>query len=422
MAAAPTRTAFPGIPGWGMDSAGYATACRYLGLSPNPALHDNIARYLFLAASGRPAQVGFARWLAELRPGRLSLGFLDTWTRLLMPSHPWRFRLNAIVAVHECDPQGFREMMAQPASRIGTWLDFVRIGVSVLVNLVAGGIWLGGQACAYAVAGRGLRRERACFDGKTVLVTGAARGLGLALSTRLLSLGANVVAVARPGAALDALSSQIADAGLGKRFRIATADVARPGAMVEALDTIGVDAARIDMAIINAGIKEDTPLPGTTESLQRVFGINVFGAMNTAAELLPEFLARGQGHLVFISSQGRWHGMPVSGSYNASKAALSVLVESLAMDLGEAGRKAVRITSVEPGLIRTGMVGAGRLQKLLSVDAETAARHILRSAASGRRICRFPLPFTLMTAVMAALPMGLRVRILGRLRSGKQGN
>lgn len=422
MTAANTHTAWPSIPGWGMDSAVYVTACRYLGLSPDPALHDKIARYLFLAASGRPAQVGFARWLAELRPGRLSLGFLDTWTRLLMPSHPWRFRLNAIVAVHECDPQGFREMMAQPASRIGTWLDFVRIGVSVLANLVAGGLWLGGQACAYAAAGRGLRRERACFDGKTVLVTGAARGLGLALSTRLLSLGADVVAVARPGAALDALRSQIADADLEKRFRIATADVALPAAMAEALAKIGMNAARIDMAIINAGIKEDTSLPGTTESLLRVFGVNVFGAMDTAAALLPEFLARGRGHLVFISSQGRWHGMPMSGSYNASKAALSVLVESLAMDLGEEGRKAVRITSVEPGLIRTGMVGAGRLQKLLSVDVETAARHILRGAASGRRICRFPLQFTLMTAVIATLPMGLRVRILGRLRSGKQGN
>jgi NAD(P)-dependent dehydrogenase (short-subunit alcohol dehydrogenase family) len=282
-----------------------------------------------------------------------------------------------------------------------------------------GGAWLCGQACAYAATGRGLRRERAYFAGKTVLVTGASRGLGLALSARLLSLGTNVVAVVRTSPALDALRGQISDAGLGKRFRIATADVAIPGAMAEALAEIGVDAADINVAIINAGIKEQSSLPDTAEALKRVFDVNVFGAMDTAAALLPEFRARGHGHLIFISSLGRWHGMPASGAYNASKAALSLLVESMAMDLGDEGRKAVRLTSVEPGLIRTGMVGPGILQNLLSVDTETAARNILQCAARGCQICRFPFLFTWMTAVIATLPMGLRVRILGRIHYRK---
>lgn len=417
MAGAKSQTLSLNIPAWGMDWAGYESACRYLDLSPDPTLHDKVARYLLLVASGHPTPAGFGGWLAELRPGRLGLGFLDVWTRLLMPSHPWRFRFNAILAVHECDTRGFREMMAQPESRIGTWLSLASISATAFMNLIVGGAWLCGQACAYGVTGRGLRREQAYFAGKTVLVTGATRGLGLALSARLLSLGTNVVAVVRASPALDALRSQIADAGLGKRFRIATADVAIHGAVSTALAEIGVDAADIDVAVINAGIKEESSLPGTDEALKRVFAVNVFGAMDTAAALLPAFRVRGRGHLIFISSLGRWHGMPASGSYNASKAALSLLVESLAMDLGDDGRKAIRITSVEPGLIRTGMVARGTLQDFLAVDAEEAAARILRCAAANRGICRFPVLFALMTTALGLLPQAMRIRLLGRVKS-----
>jgi len=405
------------IPGWGMDWASYQTACRYLGLHPDPTLHQQLTRYLLLTAASQPAPTGFQRWLAELQPGRVRLGFLDLWTRLLMPAHPWRFRLNAILAVHECDPRGSQEILAQPASRFGAWLSLVGIGSAALLNLLAGGIWLGAQACVYMIVGRAQRREHARFNGKTVLITGVARGLGLALAARLLSLDAQVVGVARAGAGIDALREAIAAAGLHARFRIVTADVAQPGTMTAALAAIGVDAAHIDTAIINAGIKQEAALPAPPGTLQRVFDVNVFGAIDTATALLPAMRARGDGQLVFISSLGRWHGMGLSGAYNASKAALSLLVESLAMDLGEAGRRAVRITSIEPGLVRTGMIVPGSLQDRLAVSTEQAARRILRAAAANRRVCRFPLLFTLMTLPPASLPQGLRIKLLGRVTS-----
>jgi NAD(P)-dependent dehydrogenase (short-subunit alcohol dehydrogenase family) len=344
------------------------------------------------------------------------LGFIDLWTRWLLPAHPWRFRLNAILAIHECDPRGCRDMLAQPASRLGAWLSLIGIGAAALWNLLAGGIWLGAGACVYALFGGAQRREQTHFHGKTVLITGAARGLGLALALRLLALGAQVVGVARNGAGLDALRRQLADAGLQPRFRLVAADLAQPGALAAALADNAIQTAHIDSAIINAGIKEDAALPAPPGALQRVFEVNVFGAMDSAAALLPAMRARGDGQLVFISSLGRWHGMGRSGAYNASKAALSLLVESLAMDLGEAGRRAVRITSVEPGLIRTGMIVAGSLQDRLAVSAEQAAQRILRAAAANRRVCRFPLLFTLMTLALAHLPQGLRIRLLGRVK------
>ncbi len=109
------------------------------------------------------------------------------------------------------------------------------------------------------------------------------------------------------------------DARLEERFTLATADVSKPDALLTSLGESGVEREQIDVAIINAGVKEESALPDMMKVLRRVFDVNVFGAMETASALLPAFQRRGQGHLIFISSQGRWHGMPASGSYNASK-------------------------------------------------------------------------------------------------------
>lgn len=404
------------IPGWGMDRAMYDAVCRYLRLTPDPRLHDKVARYLLRTAAVRQSPEGFARWLSELRPGSIGLGFLDVWTRLLMPAHPWRFRLNGVVAVHECDPRGYREMMAGPASRPGAWLHLAGTCATYGLNLLLGALWLFGQAGAYAVAGRGLRRERRYFAGKAVLVTGAGRGLGSALSARLLSLGADVIALSRPGSALERLRHEAAEAGFTGRLRVVPADVAVPDAIGEALAAAGVAPDKIDVAIVNAGVKEELPVPYPEAALRRIFDVNVFGAMQSASAVLPHFVERGTGHLVFVSSQGRWHGMPRTGAYNASKAALSVLVESMAMDLGRMGRATIRITDVEPGLISTAMIGGGLLRRLLAVTADQAAARILRCAAAGRGCCRFPASFTMMTAVLVMLPRRIRAKVLGSLK------
>jgi NAD(P)-dependent dehydrogenase (short-subunit alcohol dehydrogenase family) len=405
-------------PTWGLDWQRYAGVCRYLGFTPSPvspALHEKLARYLLQTAATRPAPVGFARRLAELHPGRMTLGFLDAWPRPLMPAHPWRYRLNAVIALHECDPTGYREMMAGAGTGLRVWISAATATLSYTLGLIPGLLWLAGQGAGHLFSGRALRREQEAFDTATVLVTGASRGLGLALVARLLSLGAQVVALARDSAALRALGEQATQAGFGERLRVAAADVSAPGAVRQALAALGLDGSGVDAVIANAGVKQEATGAADEEALARTLAVNLFGALHAVNAVLPDWRARGRGRLVFISSIGRWHGMVRSGAYNASKAALSILAESLAMDLRDEGADSIGITIVEPGLIRTGMVASGGLQGLLSVGPEDAARRILQCPVHSARTCRFPMLFTLMTAAIAMLPTGQRVRVLAQL-------
>lgn len=405
------------LPAWGIDRETYERLCRHLGFTPSSTLYAKVAHYLLQVASGAPAPQGFAAWIADSAPGPLALRFVDLGTRLLMPRHPWRYRLNAIVAAHECDPVGYREMLPAQGSAGRAWLGVLATGVAVAATALPGVLWWGGRYCAYRLRGGGQRRERDYFGGKTVLVTGASRGLGLALVGRLLGLGARVVAVARSADALTALHEQAAVAGCGERLTVVAADLASPAPTSTILEHAGLDGARIDVVVANAGIKGEATGAVAPDVLRRTFAVNLFAAADAAATLAPAWRTRGDGHFVFVSSMGRWHGMVGTGAYNASKAALSVLAESLAMDLRQGGSSGVRVTVAEPGLIRTGMIAPRGLQRLLSVSAATAARRILASAARGDAVCRFPWSFACLTAAVALLPMRLRVKILARAKA-----
>src|SRR5205085_2155165 len=90
---------------------------------------------------------------------------------------------------------------------------------------------------------------------------------------------------------------------------------------------------RVDVLIANAGMSTTTS--GThldAAEAGDVITINVIGVVNSVAAVLPDMLKRGDGHLVAISSLASYRGMPKSGAYSASKAAVSTLFESLRVD------------------------------------------------------------------------------------------
>jgi short-subunit dehydrogenase len=244
------------------------------------------------------------------------------------------------------------------------------------------------------------------WSGKVVLVTGASSGIGRALAFELARRGAKLGLVARRKELLQEIIGQIQAQNNGSEDRdvhllAASADVQDGPSMRAAAEQVISTFGRIDVLIANAGI-------GGTSSgadldaakLAEVINVNVIGAANSVAAVLPEMVARGSGHLVAISSLAAYRGLPKSAAYCASKAAVSAMFESLRLDVGARG---IDVTIIHPGFIKTPLTAGrqARLPYLLEVDE--AAKKIVEAIEKRKK--SFAFPWQLATVVRAGMLM-----------------
>src|SRR5688572_5712987 len=210
---------------------------------------------------------------------------------------------------------------------------------------------------------------------KVVIVTGASSGIGRALALELGKRGARLGLTARRAEELLKVAEEVGRAG-GEALAM-PADVRDPEAMKAAAGRVREKWGRIDVLVANAGMSSTTAATSLNAGeVGDVISVNVLGVVNSVAAVLPSMLERGGGHLVAISSLASYRGMPKSGAYSASKAAVSTFFESLRVDLRKSG---VAVTTVHPGFIRTPMT-AGRKTKLpFLMEVEPAARLIVRA-------------------------------------------
>jgi 3alpha(or 20beta)-hydroxysteroid dehydrogenase len=191
------------------------------------------------------------------------------------------------------------------------------------------------------------------FDGKVVVITGAAGGIGRAACLRFASEGARVVAVDLPGAALDDAVSSVKSAG-GEAIA-APADVSR-AAQVEGYVQAAVAAyGRIDAFFNNAGI-EGWVGPSTEypeDVFDQVLAVNVKGVWLGMKYVVPVMRQDGGGAIVNTASVAGLGGTPNIIAYGASKHAVIGMTKSAAMEFG---RDAIRVNAVCPSPIETRMM------------------------------------------------------------------
>jgi len=228
---------------------------------------------------------------------------------------------------------------------------------------------------------------------KVVLVTGASSGIGRALAVELGRRGARVGLTARRAEELLKVAGEVERAG-GQALALA-ADVRNAAEMDGVAAKVRESWGRIDVLIANAGMSSTTAGSNLSAvEASDVISINVVGVVNSVAAVLPDMLKRRSGQLVAISSLAALRGMPKSGVYSASKAAVSTFFESMRVDLRGSG---VDVTVIHPGFIRTPMT-AGRKKKLpFLLEADDAACRILRAVE--RRARTYAFPWLLATAV-----------------------
>lgn len=237
---------------------------------------------------------------------------------------------------------------------------------------------------------------------KTVFLTGASSGIGRAMAFEYARKGVRVALVARRKPELDDAAQQIRSRG-GVAVPI-VADMADVAQIESALAQANEELGGLDMVIANAGTgspKHATKL--TVADVVRVVDLNVRGAFVTLVAALPYLLERKRGHLVGVSSLAGRRGLPQSGPYSASKAALSTFLETLRLDLAGTG---VRVTDVQPGFVDTAMSRATATRPFLWT-AEKAAKKIVAELKHGPAVYAFPLPVSAAITASRMLPDGL---------------
>jgi NAD(P)-dependent dehydrogenase (short-subunit alcohol dehydrogenase family) len=216
---------------------------------------------------------------------------------------------------------------------------------------------------------------------RAILVTGASRGLGAALALRFAAPDVTLHLVARNPVGLARTAE--ACAARGAAAHTASLDV-RDAAPLAAQLLAWDDAVPFDLAIANAGVTGGTTPGGGLEdwaTADRVLGVNLLGAVNTVAPLLPRLVARRAGRLAFIASVAAFRGLPDSPAYCASKAGLWAYGESLRARLAPEG---VGVTVCAPGFFASDMSRQFSGRHPFELSAEAMAGRLAHAIEAGR--------------------------------------
>ena len=184
--------------------------------------------------------------------------------------------------------------------------------------------------------------------GRRAIVSGAARGIGLAIASRLVDGGARVALADINAEGARAAASQLGKGCIGVGCDVrSTADVqAAVAATVEAF-------GGLDVLVNNAGIEIAKPITELTdEEFSRLLDINVTGTFRFTKAVVPAMAASGGGAIVNLASVAGTAGGPLLSAYCASKGAVIRFTESAAIELRQAG---IRVNAVCPGIVQTDM-------------------------------------------------------------------
>ena len=244
---------------------------------------------------------------------------------------------------------------------------------------------------------------------RVAVVTGASSGIGWALAKHLAAVGCKVGLVARRRDLLEKLAGEITGADGAAAF--ASADVAEREQTIQAIHEVAGKLGPVDLLIANAGVGAPTALdPVNIADVEKMFRVNVFGAIYAIEAVLPEMLRRRSGHLVAMSSLAAYKGLPGESAYCASKAALNSYMEGLRIQLRDKG---VAVTTVCPGFVKTPMTEVNEFQMPWVMEADEAAQRIVRALRRRPAVYNFPWQTTLLMKLTQWLPDGMVARVMG---------
>jgi NAD(P)-dependent dehydrogenase (short-subunit alcohol dehydrogenase family) len=224
------------------------------------------------------------------------------------------------------------------------------------------------------------------LDGRTAVVTGASKGIGLAVCRALVAAGVHVVGGARTQSKE---FTELVEAG---QATFVTTDLSVPDGPVE-LVAAAVERGGIDILVNNVGAATPRPegfLSITDDDWYSMLTLGLMAAVRTTRAVVPAMAERGAGVIVMVGSVNAFLPDPLVLDYSATKAALTNFAKSLSKELGPKG---IRVNSVSPGPVETDLwLGAGGVAQTMAKVTGQAPDAIAASAVGDTPLGRFSKP------------------------------
>lgn len=243
---------------------------------------------------------------------------------------------------------------------------------------------------------------------RTAWIVGASSGIGAALARLLVKEGWQVAASARNGSALEALADE-----LGESLWALPLDVTDSDALARAAIAIEQRWGSISHCLLNAATYTPMPLQEfAIERFRTALEVNVMGVVHGVAAVLPIMRRRGSGQILITASVAGYRGLPGAAPYNASKAALISLAESLRPELE---REGICMRVINPGFVETPLTDKNDFAMPAMISPEQAARAIAsRLDDTGFEIA-FPRGFVWAMKLLRRLPYRLFFALTRRM-------
>lgn len=304
-------------------------------------------------------------------------------------------------------------------------------------SLVAAGLGLGG-AIAAARSAHAAARIRS-LAGQVVVITGGSRGLGLALARRFVDLGCRVAICGRDERSLERARDELLARGgpHGAEVIAMPADVSDDVESDRFIELVFANWGRVDVLITCAATLQVGPIETmTTRDLHHAMESIFWSAAYPSLAVLPIMKHQGAGRIAHVTSIGGKIAIPHMVSYSAAKFAEVGFSEGLR---AEVARHGIGVTTIVPGLMRTGShvhaqikgrarreyewFGLSAASPAMSIDADRAARAIVRAIALGRDEVVLGAPARLAERVHALSPALARVALslVGRMLPSAAG-
>ncbi len=250
----------------------------------------------------------------------------------------------------------------------------------------------------------------------TVWLTGATSGIGLAVLAELVGRGHRVIATGRNRESLASIVSEYGDS-----VTPLPGDVTDPDDCRRFREQL-MDMQPIDWAILNAGTCEYMDVARFEADLvSRVINTNVVGTARAIEAVLPALRASRSSArrplLAVVGSSAWWFPFTRAEAYGASKAGVAYLTESLRADLAAEN---IDVSLVSPGFVRTPLTDQNDFAMPFLMEADDAARIMVRDLARHKADIHFPKRFTLMLKLLACLPRSLRDRMAASMARNNQ--